>query len=117
MIKKLQCKDCGQAEYSEDLYNYNGETLCRYCIVSKLCETSSNCEYIGTCNDKKYSNKINNLQHQLYQQKEMWSKLKEWLGRVLQLYLNDFDKKTTNLISSVIDKMQELEKGEKDDKS
>ena len=27
MSKKLQCQECGKAEYGEDLYNYDGEIL------------------------------------------------------------------------------------------
>ena len=108
MSKKLQCKECGKAEYNEDLYNYNGETLCRYCIVSKLCETSSNCEYIGICDDKKYNNRTQNLQHQLDQQKAMWNELKEWI--------KEREKKHTLMLKAsafedieILNKMQELE--------
>ena len=36
MSKKLQCQDCGRAEYGEDLYNYDGKILCRYCIVARV---------------------------------------------------------------------------------
>ena len=68
MSKKLQCQDCGRAEYGEDLYNYDGKILCRYCIVSRLYEDLTPCEYVGTCNDKTFPNKteqINQLKQQL----------------------------------------------------
>lgn len=131
MSKKLQCKECGKAEYNEDLYNYNGETLCRYCIVSKLCETSSNCEYIGICDDKKYNNRTQNLQHQLDQQKAMWNELKEHISNQIIHYdeLSDKFKEENNngcvllanskrsMIEEILYKMQELEKGEKDEES
>ena len=46
--KKLQCERCGQAKKDEALYYFDGEILCRYCIVETLCGDSSHyCEYIG----------------------------------------------------------------------
>ena len=66
MSKKLQCQDCGRAEYGEDLYNYDGKILCRYCIVSRVCEGLMPCEYVGTCNDKTFPNK----NEQIYQLKQ-----------------------------------------------
>lgn len=68
MNKKLQCQKCGKAEYGEDLYNYDGEILCRYCIVAKVFEGLTPCEYIGICNDKTCPSKdqqIDQLKHQL----------------------------------------------------
>jgi hypothetical protein len=53
MSKKLQCSECRNAEYGEELYMYDGELLCRFCIVSKLCEGAVSCEYYGECNDTK----------------------------------------------------------------
>ena len=67
MNKKLQCKECGKAVYGEDLYNYDGKILCRYCIVSRVYEGLIPCEYVGTCNDKTYPNKNQQLD-QLKQQ-------------------------------------------------
>lgn len=68
MNKKLQCQKCGKAEYGEDLYNYDGEILCRYCIVAKVFEGLTPCEYIGICNDKTCPSKdqqIDQLKQQL----------------------------------------------------
>lgn len=68
MSKKLQCQDCGQAEYGEDLYNYDGKILCRYCIVARVYEDSTPCEYVGICNDETFPNKteqIDQLKQQL----------------------------------------------------
>ncbi len=60
MSKRIQCIDCENAEYGEDLYEYDGDILCRYCIVSKVCETSIPCEYYGECNDtRKKTEKCN----------------------------------------------------------
>ena len=76
MNKKLQCKECGKAVYGEDLYNYDGEILCRYCIVSRVYEGLIPCEYVGTCNDKTYPNKnqqINQLKQQLEDEKKLHS--------------------------------------------
>ena len=113
MSKKLQCQQCGKAEYDEDLYNYDGKILCRYCIVARVCEGNISCEYVGTCNDKKYSNK--KLQSQLDQQKAMWNELKEWVSFTQPKNINDeFISGVCSAYSNVIDKMQELEKGEKD---
>lgn len=72
--------------------------------------------------------KINNLQSQLDQQKEMWEKLKEWLDKEYKnqeptdyekmMYDEDYFIKSDFqiMIKSVIDKMQELE-GEKDEQA
>jgi hypothetical protein len=51
MSKKIQCENCGNAEYGEDLYKYNGEIFCRYCIVSRICESTIPCEFYAECND------------------------------------------------------------------
>lgn len=59
--------------------------------------------------------KINNLQSQLNHQKAMWEKLKEWLRKAGQGYMNDGFFDCAGAIFEVIDKMQDLEKGEKDD--
>lgn len=40
---------------------------------------------------------------------DKWQKLKEWLDRVLQAYLNDYDEEIVGLLNDIIDKMQELE--------
>lgn len=55
------------------------------------------------------------IEKQLDQQKAMWNELKEWLGRVNQVYMNDGFFDCAGAICEVIDKTQELEKGEKDD--
>lgn len=38
-----------------------------------------------------------------------WQKLKEWLNRVFQLYLNESDHKMMSIFGTILDKMQELE--------
>lgn len=78
MSKKLQCQDCGQAEYGEDLYNYDNKILCRYCIVSRVCEGSTPCEYVGTCNDKTYPNKADQIDQLKQQLAEKDKKLLEF---------------------------------------
>lgn len=47
--------------------------------------------------------------------KDQWQKLKEWVVRVNQVYMNDGFFDCAGAIFEVIDKMQDLEKGEKDD--
>lgn len=42
-----------------------------------------------------------------------WQKLKEWLNRVFQIYLNESNHKMMSIFGSILDKMQELE-GEDD---
>lgn len=66
--------------------------------------------------------RINNLQSQLDHQKAMWNELKEWGKNELNKINNiDFEKKSLydNSIevgmSITLNKMQELEQGEKDD--
>lgn len=57
MSKKLQCEQCKQAAFGEDLYNYDGHILCRYCVVSRVCESHlASCEYAGSCDDNTYKN-------------------------------------------------------------
>lgn len=79
MSEKLQCQNCGRAECGEDLYNYDGEILCRYCIVARVYEGSIPCEYAGTCNDKTYPNKteqIDQLKQQLAEKEKENEELK-----------------------------------------
>ena len=38
-----------------------------------------------------------------------WQKLKEWLDRVFQIYLNESDHKMMSIYGTILDKMQELE--------
>lgn len=66
--------------------------------------------------------RIDNLQSQLNQQKAMWNELKKWAKNELNKINNiDFEKKSLydNSIevgmSITLNKMQELEQGEKDD--
>ena len=88
MSNKLQCQECGRAEYGEDLYNYDGELLCRYCIVARVYEGSIPCEYAGTCNDKTYPNKteqIDQLKQQLAEKdKEINSLIVDYEKRISQ---------------------------------
>lgn len=65
-------------------------------------------------NDNK-SNKQTDLQSQLDHQKAMWNELKEWVSFTQPKNINDeFISGVCSAYSCVIDKMQELEKGEKD---
>ena len=88
MSKKLQCKECGRAEYGEDLYNYDGKILCRYCIVARVYEGLTSCVYIGTCNDKTFPNKadqIDQLKQQLAEKdKEINSLIVDYEKRISQ---------------------------------
>ena len=69
--------------------------------------------------------KINNLQSQLDQQKAMWNELKEWLKEQINFDKEEIEenKEIPNLPNRhyltieniILDKMQELEKGEKDE--
>ena len=38
-----------------------------------------------------------------------WQKLKEWLDRVFQIYLNESDHKMMSIYGTILDKMRELE--------
>lgn len=69
--------------------------------------------------------KIDNLQHQLDHQKEMWKDLKKWLKDYIQ-FQEEFKVRQSKIIGTyilgnmidaneVLEKMQELENGEKDD--
>lgn len=68
--------------------------------------------------------KINNLQSQLDQQKAMWNELKEWLKEQINFDKEEIEenKEIPNLPNRhyltieniILDKMQELEQGEKD---
>ncbi len=59
--RKLQCEHCHRAEFDEELYEYDGEILCRPCVVAQVTESIIPCEYIGNCNDKTYPNKDQQL--------------------------------------------------------
>lgn len=41
--------------------------------------------------------------------KDKWQKLKEWLDRVFQIYLNESDHKMMSIYGTILDKMRELE--------
>ena len=103
MSKKLQCQECGRAEYGEDLYNYDGELLCRYCIVARVYEGSIPCEYVGTCNDKTYLNKteqIDQLKQQLEEKDKEIEKLhrdKEWYS----MWHKEFQKRIEDLTTEL----------------
>jgi hypothetical protein len=53
MREKIQCYQCEQAKYGEEIYKYDGELLCKHCVVARVCETTIPCEYYGECNEKK----------------------------------------------------------------
>lgn len=61
------------------------------------------------------ANNVPDLVKILNSQSSQWQKLKEWLVRVNQVYMNDGFFDCAGAIFEVIDKMQDLEKGEKDD--
>ena len=93
MSEKLQCQDCGKAEYGEDLYNYDGKILCRYCIVARVYEDSTPCEYVGICNDETFPNKteqIDQLKQQLAEKdKEIEEKMMSFEKRCQEYYKSD----------------------------
>lgn len=78
MSKKLQCQDCDQAEYGEDLYNYDGKILCRYCIVARVYEDSTPCEYVGICNDETFPNKTEQIDQLKQQNEELMLQLSKY---------------------------------------
>ena len=41
--------------------------------------------------------------------RDKWQKLKEWLDRVFQIYLNESDHKMMSIYGTILDKMRELE--------
>ena len=65
---------------------------------------------------KKIANAINelentkDLQSQLDQQRAMWNELKEFVGK----YADTYDESISSICFLILDKMQELEQGEKD---
>lgn len=46
-----QCEDCGHAKNGEPLYSYNGDTLCAYCIASRMVEANIGVESNGWVGD------------------------------------------------------------------
>lgn len=60
---------------------------------------------------------IEKLQHQLDQQKAMWNELKEFLDedKLFEYFTEAFVDGYKNCLLSIKNKMQELEKGEKDE--
>lgn len=85
------CKQCGSLEHENDLR----DALCPNCYydVGRFKE-----EREKTKADNKWLNK--------------WQKLKEWLVRVNQVYMNDGFFDCAGAICEVIDKMQELSEEE-----
>lgn len=51
-----QCEDCAKAKPGEPLYSYNGETLCAYCIASRMVESSIGIESNGWVGDDDSTN-------------------------------------------------------------
>lgn len=59
--------------------------------------------------------KIDNLQHQLNHQKAMWNELKEWIKKTSEEKCKDcFYFQQYFRFDEILEKMQELENGEKD---
>lgn len=61
---------------------------------------------------------IKDLQHQLDQQKAMWNELKEWLEDDDTGFIHEWADQSADTVVTIYDvleKMQELEQGEKDD--
>lgn len=53
------------------------------------------------------ANAINELDE--LKQDTKWQKLKEWLNRVFQIYLNESNHKMMSIFGTILDKMRELE--------
>lgn len=88
----------------------SGFACVRDILTDRLLVTSDSCDLLN----EQYQ-KILDLQSQLDQQKAMWNKLKEWVSFAQPKYINDeFISGVCSAYSNVIDKMQELEQGEKD---
>lgn len=51
-----QCEDCTKAKKGEALYSYNGETLCAYCIASRMVEANIGVESNGWVGDDDSTN-------------------------------------------------------------
>ena len=103
MSKKLQCQECGRAEYGEDLYNYDGAILCRYCIVARVYNGFTPCEYVGTCNDKTFPNKADQID-QLKQQLE-----ESFTEEDVEGLIEDRDKTIKFLQQQLAEKDKEIE--------
>ena len=98
----------------------SGFACVRDILTDRLLVTSDSCDLLN----EQYQ-KILDLQHQLDQQKAMWNELKEWLKEQINFDKEEIEenKEIPNLPNRhyltieniIIDKMQELEKGEKDE--
>lgn len=72
-----------------------------------------NTKYVADFINSKKDNKSNNLQQQLNQQKVMWNELEKY---IIDSSINyNISQETKDWFARIIVKMQELEKGEKDD--
>lgn len=99
MINK--CKKCG----SKNLYlepRIKGQDILSADMVALKCKDCSS--WLKWCpkDERKY------YFHNTLK-KDKWQKLKDWLDRVLQAYLNDYDEKIVGFLNDIIDKMRELE--------
>lgn len=100
MIK--ECKKCG----SKNLYlepRIKGQDVLTADMVALKCKDCGS--WLKWCPKNE---RVNYLKIQ-DEKPDKWQKLKEWVDRVLQAYLNDYDEKIVGLLNDIIDKMQELE--------
>lgn len=113
MSKKLQCEECGKTEYGEDLYNYDGKILCRYCIVARVCEGITPCEYVGTCNDKTYLNKADQIAKLEQIIKKGNQKLEEYYNQKVDELDEDYNKDLEERVGEILNLEKQLEEEKK----
>ena len=102
MIDK--CKHCG----SKELYlepRVKGQDMLSADMVALKCKSCG--KWLKWCPKNE---RVNYLK---IEEPDKWQKLKEWLDRVFQIYLNESDHKMMSIYGTILDKMQELE-GEDD---
>lgn len=98
MIK--ECKKCG----SKNLYlepRIKGQDVLTADMVALKCKDCG--VWLKWCPKNE---RVNYLK---IEKPDKWQKLKEWLDRVFQIYLNESDHKMMSIYGTILDKMQELE--------
>ena len=111
--KKLQCEGCRSALYGEDLYSYDGEVLCRHCIVARVCEGTVPCEYVGECNDRTHMSEerkeIEKLKKEIEELKNFENK--KSFALFVALY-NELEKDDPENVASRIDYLTKQDNGQ-----
>lgn len=98
---KKECKKCGSKNLYLEPRIKGQDVLTADMVVALKCKDCDS--WLKWCPKDERQFYLNK------QSKDKWQKLKEWLDRVFQIYLNESDHKMMSIYGTILDKMQELE--------